>query len=205
MKLLDTRGYVYDVYDLGNGRVLKKEKAVADQYSQHALYGNSADYVDEHKERARHLAAVLLDKELIGNPMYEEGESYTQDKAIILEDYIQTHTLSENKLIIDSYIRSIFDSWQNGFADIIFNFSHNNGVSTNGRVIQIDFNEVTFLKSDVAERIHIQRWLLAFSYTKYLPEGDLKVYYAEAMAKAMTLENLEKYWKDNAELLEKTQ
>ena len=203
MKLLDTRGYVYDVYDMGDGRVLKKEKPMRLQYAQHAVHGNTPGYVRTHKRRGRKLADGIADPDLIGNPIFPDSKSYTQDKVTILEHYIESHALEENKKIIDAYIESIFDTWKNGFSDIIFNFSHNNGVAPSGRVILIDFNEVTFDKNVVLERFAIKRWLKAASYTKWLQEGDLKRYYAEAMENAMTPANLDRYWHDNAKLLAK--
>lgn len=197
MKLLDTRGYVYDVYDQGNGRVLKKEKPAARQYLLHRAHDNTPAYVREHKERARKLAAHILDRGLIGDPVFLGKRSYTQDRVVILEEYILSHTLSENKKVVDVYIRSIYDSWANGFSDIIFNFSHNAGVNGAGRVILIDFNEVTFNKNVIFSRLKAQRWLKALSYTTWLPEGPLKEYYATAMSEAMTPENLDRYWRDN--------
>ncbi len=205
MKCIDRRGFTYTVYDLGNGRVLKKEKPFLLQYLLHRSHGHTKEYVLRHFAQARLLASVCSDKELLGNPEFTGKRSYTQDVVTVIDSYFSSHTLEENKAIVDGFIQCVFDTWKSGFSDIIFNFTRNNGVTSGGRVILIDFNEVTFRKGDVRALMESERWLHCYSYTRDLPDGALKAYYAEAMAKAMTLENLDRYWKDNEQLLGKTQ
>lgn len=202
MKLLDTRGYIFDVYNLENGRVLKKEKSIVKQYALHLPHGNSPAYVEEHKKRGMFLAKTLSHLEIIGNPEIVDDTSYTQDKAVPIKAYFKGHSFEENTKIIDGYSALMYECWRHGFSDIILNFDRNCGVMDDGRVILFDFNEITFDKAMVADRISIKRWLKAAAY-KDLPEGPLKEYYADAMEKAMTLENLDLYWKDNEQLLGK--
>lgn len=206
MKCIERRGFTYNVYDMGNGKVLKKEKPKFLQYFRHRTYKHSMEYVRRHKAQALLLAALCEDRELIGNPEFlPDGSSYIQDRAEILDAYIASHTFEENKKILDKYIQSIFDTWQNGFCDIVFNFTRNAGVLPGGRVALVDFNEVTFSKADVAELIRIKRWSRALSYKEGLRESKLKEYYLSAMERTMTLENLDRYWRDNDQLLAKTQ
>ncbi len=201
MKLLDRRGYIYNVYDMGDGRVLKKEKPELLQYMLHFLHGRGPSYAKMHKERSRRIAKTIPDLGLIGNPVFLTDESYTQDKVEVIGAYFKSHSLPENKIVIDSYIECIYQCWKNGFSDLIFNFTRNNGVAQNGRVVLFDFNEVTFDKVVTEERLKIQRWKNTLSYME-LPEGPLKEYYAGAMEEAMTLENLNRNWKDNPNLHE---
>ena len=203
---ISKNGFVYDVYDLGDGRVLKKEKPKLKQWWQHAyMAGNLPTHVERNNALSRRLVGAIGDLSFLGNPCFESKRSYTQDKLAILEHYFSDHSLDESKRAIDSFIECIFESWRNGFSDVIFNFTHNNGAYPDGRVALIDFNEVVIHKNIVAEKIRIKRWLFSFSYNKKLQEGPLKAYYAEAMAKAIALENLDKYWKDNEKLLGKTE
>ena len=195
MRLLDERGFTFRVYDLGNGRVLKKEKPIEEQHAAHAEHDNDAEYVKTHHARARQLAFVCADRELIGNPEFLDEHSYTQDKCIVLDAYFAAHDLEQNKRIIDGFIQCMFDMWANGFSDIIFNCTRNNGVLPNGRVILIDFNEVTFEKDEIRALLQNKRWLRSYAYTLDLAEGPLRAYYAEAMEKAMTAENLDLHWK----------
>lgn len=203
-KLIERRGFTYNVYDIGNGRVLKKEKPRIQQYLLHLPFRHSPKYVRTHRLRARKLMKALSGAELVGNPMRVNNRSYAQDKAIILDAYFATHALEENKKILDGYIQSIFDTWQHGFSDIIFNFTRNCGVVPNGRVILVDFNEVTFDKEEVRRLIESKRFFRALSYTHGLPGRELKEYYRNAMEEQMTVANLDRYWKDNEQLLAKT-
>jgi len=198
MQLLDSRGFIYDVYDLENGRVFKKQKPKFLQYFKHLYWAQHWPlHVERNQRRARKLADRLTDQELIGNPRFESKHSYTQDKVTLYENYIPEHSLEENKRAIDAYIASIYECWKHGFADTVFNFTHNNGFNSRGRSVLIDFNEITFDKAFVLEQIGMRRWLLSWSYRKKLPEGPLKIYYAESMNAALTKEALHRYWKDN--------
>ena len=205
MQLITRKGFVYDVYDLGDGRVLKREKPKLRQYATHLfLAGHVPWHVERNNALGRKLAASIVDSGLLGRPRFENDRSYTQDKVVLLQDYFPGHSLEENKRAVDGCIACIFACWSNGFSDMIFNFMDSNGFGSDGRVAIIDFNEIAVRKEMVAERIRSKRWLVSFSYTKKLHDGALKAYYAEAMARAMTPENLEKHWKDNEQLLAKT-
>ncbi len=199
MHLLDERGFTYRVYDLGNGRVLKREKPIDEQHAAHAKHNNDAEYVRTHHARAKLLASSCSDRELLGHPEFLDEHSYMQDKCTVLDAYFAAHDIEQNTKIIDGFIQCMFDMWANGFSDIIFNCTRNNGVLPNGRVILIDFNEVTFEKSDVLALIESKRWLRSYAYTLDLSDGPLKDYYAEAMERAMTTGNVDLYWKDGSQ------
>ncbi len=200
---IETRGFTYNVYDLGDGRVLKKEKPRLQQYFLHLPFKHSPRYVRTHRLRASRLMRSLADKSIIGNPEQVTRRSYSQDKAVILDAYMAEHTLEENMKVLDGYVQSIFEAWKNGFCDIIFNFTRNSGI-VRDRVVLVDFNEVTFDKEEIRKLILSKRWLRALSFKQGLREDALKEYYRKAMDEHMTVANLEHYWKDNAELLEKT-
>ena len=205
MKCISRRGLTYNVYDMGDGRVLKKEKALFYQYFLHLPFNHSPRYVHKHKRQAERLMSVLGEADFLGRPKFLSSRSYTQDMVSVFDSYIETHSLEDNKHAIDVYIQHIFTTWSYGFSDIIFNFTRNCGVLSDGKVALIDFNEITFQKEIVAEKILAKRWLKAYSYWKDLQDEPLKAYYAKTMAEAMTLDNLDRYWKDNAKLLDKTQ
>lgn len=204
LPLVDGRGYIYDVFDMGDGRVLKKEKPKWKQYWLHLQHNHSPAHVEKNNALSRHLTSVLPNLAVLGHPTWLSKRSYTQDKVVILEDYFKSHSFEENKRVIDALIQSIFETWSLGFGDLIFNVTHNNGLRADGSVILLDFNEVSVHKEDILARIAMRRWVKAHSYTRVLPDGELKVYYAAAMDAAMTEENLNRYWKDNEQLLAKT-
>lgn len=204
MRLLDIRGYIYTVYDLGNGRVLKKEKPKLLQYCLHLMHWHMPWHVEQNNALSRRLTGSLADLAVLGNPKWLSKHAYTQDKVTILEHYFTQRSFSESTRAIDAYIQCVFDTWKNGFSDVIFNFSHNNGIQPDGTVILLDFNEIVVEKEAVAERIRSKRWLRTDSLNKHVKDEAIKAYFREAMEKAMTLENLDKYWKDNEKLLERS-
>ena len=94
--------------------------------------------------------------------------------------------------IIDQYIDLIVRFWEYGFADRVYNFTINNGITEKGKLILLDFNEVTFKKEDVARSIETKRWKRAWSCTS-LPV-PYRRYYEQRMDEVMTEENLDRHW-----------
>ncbi len=200
MNLIDSKGFFYNVYDIGNGRILKIEKPRIVQYLKHYFFaGRFPKEVKNLAKTSYKIIGSVIDQELIANPKKENGNSYSQDKVEILDNYIYTHTFEENKRIIDLYVNHILETWQNGFSDKIFNFTRNCGIDKNRKIVLVDFNEVTCDKKVVSDLIHKKRWLHAWSYTHWLSftNKDLWKYYKKVMDSKITHENLEKFWKDS--------
>lgn len=200
MNLIDKKGFYYNVYDVGNGRVLKVEKPRIIQYLKHFfLAGRLPSKVKNSAEISYRIIESSIDQKLIANPKKETSNSYSQDKVETLGVYISTHSFEENKEIIDLYIEHILETWQNGFSDKIFNFTRNCGIDKNGRIVLLDFNEVVFNKESVRKLINKKRWLHSWSYTYwlYFTNRNLWLYYRSVMDKKITFENLEIFWKDS--------
>jgi hypothetical protein len=79
-----------------------------------------------------------------------------------------------------------------GMVEGIYNFTINCGVTSNKKVVLIDFNEITFTKSDVLVHIQNKKWLKQWSYTQL--SKPLQFYYAQKMDNQITIENLEFLW-----------
>lgn len=198
MKLINRKGFFYNVYDMGNGRVLKIEKPRIIQYIKHYFWaGRLPKEVRTLAEISYKIIRSNIDPTLIANPKKENGNSYSQDKVEILENYISLHTIEENKKIIDIYTDHILETWQNGFSDLIFNFTINCGLDKKGKIVLVDFNEVTFDKEEVNKLINKKRWLDSWSRTHWLSftDKELWAYYSVAMESKITIENLERFWK----------
>ena len=86
------QGYYYDVYDLGNGRVLKtgtnhgtRLKKLFDWYgktrrSQMRIFFTYPRYAwDARRELKRSVETSTLDPEIFGNPVFKNGFDYEQD------------------------------------------------------------------------------------------------------------------------------
>ncbi len=206
MKLIDA-GYQYRVFDLENGKVLKRKCSTFRTfyqmfrvYRRHdmsqwsalkkslAFLRKSKDTIFEVKRRLTQIPPHLL-----GNPDFKKGINYEQDKVEIVEKYFNHHSLEENKLLIDKYIQLTQFLWEYGIHDVIYKIRANYGVNSKNEIVLIDFNEVTFSKDEALETIQNKDWLRSRWYAQ-LEEGDLKNYYSDSMNTKITEENFNLHW-----------
>jgi hypothetical protein len=201
------RGWLYAVYDLGNGRVRKivysdlvRFFVIFFQLGHFSI----SDTISEMKRVKRdayqaysYLRKIkVIDSKILGNPVFIDELSYEQDKVSVVGDLLKDKDLNEGERIIGQYVRFIHETWRHGFADKIFNFTINNGVDGEGNIIQIDFGELSLSRSDVEREVSDSSWLTSFSYITLSP-FELKKHYQELMKKELTLENLNSNWKGN--------
>lgn len=130
---------------------------------------------------------------LLGNPIFISESSYEQDKVRILDEVFNDISFDQQKQIIKWYIDLIHITWKYGFADCVFNFTINNGFDKSGRMIQLDFGEITSEKSKMETMIKNQRWLKSFSY-KTLKSDELKSYYSKIMSEELNVAKLNQLW-----------
>jgi hypothetical protein len=202
------QGLSYTVYELPNNRVLKKPTFNFYKFSKLLLWSvryrfnlslvkKLSPIISSGKESIDVLRENIdkIDSKVIGNPVFCDSLEYTQDKVEILDIYFKSHSHDENKKIVDNYIQNTFETWQNGFSDIDFNFAMNSGVTNAGFVVLADINGLCFDKNELAELIKKQVWLNKHSFT-HLVDEDLKKYFKDEMDKHLTLSNLELYWEN---------
>lgn len=203
------QGYYYNVYDLGNGRVVKNIKSRFDRFfticklSAFFLPVVWSEFSRSEVERQKipglykTLQTQERDLSILGNPKFINETDYEQDLVIVLDDALKASDLNQQKKLIDLFIESIFSNWKQGFSERVFNFTINNGLDKNGKVVLLDFDEITFEKSEALKRINNKRWLRAASlrFFEFTYSKELKDYYIVQMEKGMTEENLNKYWK----------
>lgn len=199
-------GLQYNVYDIYNGRVSKITTSTFEKINTLKRWGNYD--LSKIKKKIKSINKITpksikgvksipnFNFNLIGNPFFKEKLNYEQDKVILLGKYFSAHSLQENKNIIDLYIKNIFVLWKFGVSDTVFNFTINNGVNKNGEVILSDIGELTFVKKDVAGYIKEKKWLKKWSLKDDISDLKLKSYIAKKFDEKLTLENLEKYWKN---------
>jgi hypothetical protein len=102
-------GWQYSVYDLGNGKVLKKLNSVFRRFyfiskvilpRQIKRAYKIPNYVRAMKVKAQESFDILsrtnLDSSLIGNVVFKNGLDYEQDKVESLEDYLKRVNLEES-------------------------------------------------------------------------------------------------------------
>jgi hypothetical protein len=133
-----------------------------------------------------------IDKELLVNPVFLDGINYEQDKVEPIYQYFKHKPSKECEYIIDQVIELTKSLWVHGMVEGIYNFTINCGVTSNKKVVLIDFNEITFTKSDVLVHIQNKKWLKQWSYTQL--SKPLQFYYAQKMDNQITIENLEFLW-----------
>jgi hypothetical protein len=197
------RGWQYDVYDSGNGRVLKKPYSRVSRFLR--IFRQSGEFslrmardemtrVDRDGRAAEEfVSSHRVDRALLGNPKFNPDGSYEQDKTIVFEKAWESASTERRKEMLRAYTELIHATWRDGFADRIFNFSVNNGFDVLGRLIQIDFGEMALSREKVEHNIRNKRWQKSYSYLSLTPP-DMKSYYEQLMDAEITLENLERYW-----------
>ncbi len=129
---------------------------------------------------------------LLGNPVFINALEYKQDKCVILKNSISTMSESEFKRWIDEYLEVIRVTWSCGFSDLIFNFTVNTGRDKNGRLVQVDFNEISFDKKLVIQQIQKKYWIHNYSYTSLPP--NFKKIWEESAEKSLNEEQLAIHW-----------
>ncbi len=195
-------GYYYEVYDLNNGKVLKKKKAFSEITK--AFEGkNRLGYLEKIYKTRKHIRYCervtetikksLIPKELLANPLCLNKTDYEQDKVVLLMDYFDSHSLQENKLIVDSYIDLTREFLGHGIHDNVYKFKNGYGINASGKVVCIDFNEMIFSKEKVLELVSNEEWRKQAQFTKF-PEGELKEYIGEKFKEILNSEIINKYW-----------
>jgi hypothetical protein len=202
MKLID-RGYYYDVYDLGNGLVYKKRRNIfltllffifhfrnklnklPDQFN-YFLFVNK-NLKNNYKQIPKCCYPIL------GNPIFNKnGIDYKQNKCLILKDCLKDISNNDFSFWVDEYIKTIHLTWMYGFSDVIFNITMNTGKDISGRIVQVDFNEISFNKEDVLKQLEKKYWTCNFSFGQL--SNEQKEVFLEKMNKDINKEKLEVLW-----------
>lgn len=206
------RGWQFSVYDLGNGRVLKKKYSNFERFSliKEKQIKKGKPYsalqilfsILQVNKMARHSnnyvrkLSAKFNLSFLGNPLFDKSGGYEQDKVLLLENALNGCSLDDGKKLFDQYTSLIHQTWKYGFSDIMFNFLENNGMDRNGKIIQSDFGEITFNKNEVLENIKNKRWLKSNHFIKF-PGGELKEYYKFIMEREITPKSLDNFWRYN--------
>ncbi len=200
-------GFYYQVYDLGNGRVLKKVNSHSVMLKKLLLWYGVTPWKKVRQvfvypytfyciRQSLKLSARIAryNPDITGNPVFGPRYEYEQDKAEILEEYFEKHSLDQNKRIFDQFILLLKHLWTQAFADTVYNCTINNGISIKtGQLIYIDFNECTTRKERIINDIKSQKWCTQSSLL-HMPPGELKDYILEKMESEITIPELERLW-----------
>jgi hypothetical protein len=204
------KGFQYHVYDAGKGRVVKIHQNNLERFVETFFSRDSGERynlksslrtVRELNEWSRQSIMELKKKlalippPLLGNPVFKGGVNYEQDAATPLGKYIATHSLEENKKIIQGYAIMILELWKYGLSDGNYNFMFNSGVDKEGRVIQLDLGDFIFEREVIEKHISFKMWITHSDSYYTMSEGELREFYEDEMNRLVTLENLDKTWR----------
>jgi len=196
------KGLQYVVYEKNKCRVLKIPTTRRQKISMLKSWG-----VDAAGQKKKALEAERLTRQsvkglkkiigridpgLVGNPVFF-GLSYEQDKIVSLGDYIARHSFKKNKKIVAAYVKSVIATWRYGFSDTVFNFTINNGIAKDGRVILTDLGELTFSKATMKRLVRKKSWLDHWSY-RNLGDEKLKDYFKKVMDAKINATTFKKNW-----------
>ena len=187
-------GWQYAVYDMRNGRVLKKFHSLPMAYwvigkdvfasSDHQL-ASVPSFVRSMKEKARESFAALkrcsVPDELIGNPHFLNGLDYEQDKVTPLGGLLSSASIRDQKGQIDRFIDFCKVLYGYGLIDKSFNITKNFGVMGQA-VILTDIGEL-FDDKEIIERQIIKRaWTKAY-VTDGISDAEVRAYFIAQMDK----------------------
>lgn len=196
-------GYYYNVFEINTDRVVKVIKNKFRIYI-FIFFANKLNISNTEKEYKTVLSSIpnlkntytkiltsLSDKSILGNPAFLNNTDYKQDKAKELRNINDLKELDFKKVIND-YTNLLKKLWSFGISDSVFNFSINCGYNKIGELILLDFNEMTFDKSEVNNQITNKVWLQRVSYLRLTT--DKQKVFEKIMNKEITVEVLEKCW-----------
>lgn len=198
-------GLQFNVYDLGNGKVMKTFRTKFQMYLTNILWEpylifapwilrKQINHAKEDRNFSINYFKKNKHKDLLANLEFKKNQIF-QDEVIPIKKVIGKN-FNKDKEIIDNYSNFILDCWKGGFADKIYNFTLNNGIDKKGKVVLIDFGEITTEKEKIKNAIVSERWKKAGCY-KFRIHGKTKKYYKQKMEETLTLNNLERYWNSN--------
>ncbi len=197
-------GYFYDVYDIGNNRILKKKKSfgeIAESIKGNTNMGiltkwfKTYRYVKNAENVTKRIKNTFPSSALafLGHPVFKDGVDYEQDKVTLLMDYFDTHSLEENKIVIDKYTKLIKEFLKYGIHDYVYKFKNSYGVNREGEVVFIDFNEVTFSKTKTLNLAKVKHWREEAQFRKFA-EGELKAYIETKLNETLTPDSVSQLW-----------
>ncbi len=191
MKLLG-RGWQYGVYDLDNGRVVKKYNSWITAYAvmlrecfpytKHSLWKLPRYYRDCRRMALEFLAKlekVNVEPWMLGNPKVLDALDYEQDKVIPLREYLDKATLEEGRETIDKFVAFNKELVGRCVIDKRFNIAKNFGMDAQGRVILTDLGEVCSDKENIMRQIQKRIWTRPDVLMSLSP--DLQGYFVERM------------------------
>ncbi len=164
-------GWQYGVYDLENGRVLKKFHSPLKSYwvilkdifpfKQDSIFeipGFSRGMKVKALESFEILKKKNLPPEWLGNPKFINDLDFEQDKAFPLHDIFSQSEVEEAKGIIDKFVEFNKKLLERGVIDKSFNITKNYGLNSDGEIVLIDIGELFDNPERIKEQCAGRAW-----------------------------------------------
>ena len=211
---LDERGWLigvggqYTVHDLGSGRVVKIPNSMdgarrfvggwgphVSKMKRHFPLEETAGSRAFNVPHALRLAARYPTlSAALAHPRAMSGECFSQDKVQVLYDLIPKASPDEIRGYLDGYADVCQLCWRYGINDCILFFSVNNGIDAQGKVVFLDFGEVTFDTTLVASQAEKAIWETKDVLLKGFLPPEHHDYYFQAMESRLSGGNFERHW-----------
>ncbi len=166
------QGWQYTIYDLDNGRVLKKFhswfRAYLVIFKQIFPFNNDSlfeipAFIKDLKEKADVSFEILKRKnipnEWMANPKFINKYDFEQDKVIPLHDVLTGIDIEADKKVIDQFIefnKKLFDL---GVIDKGFNITKNFGINNKGEIVLIDIGELFDNPEQIRKQLKNRGWI----------------------------------------------
>jgi hypothetical protein len=170
MRLLG-RGWQYTVYDLGNGKVLKRYNTWFEAYRvmlkdslMHArlpvlLFSK---YYNEGKVCARqslgNITKSSLSPIMFGSPKMISEYDYEQTYAEPLSRYLKRVSTEKGKEMIDAFIEFNKTLARNSLLEKNCNIGDNFGINESGEIVIIDLGEICTSQKEIQQQINNRVW-----------------------------------------------
>ena len=165
------QGWQYTVYDLENGRVLKKfhswTRAYFVIFREIFPFNNDSffeipTFIKDMKRKAdvsfEILKKVNLLQEWMANPRFINKYDFEQDKVIPLHDVFDNLDTNEIKNIINQFIELNKKLMSFGIIDKSFNITKNYGLNNKKEIVLIDIGELFDDKDLIDKQIKNRVW-----------------------------------------------
>ena len=188
-------GWQYAVYDLGNGRVLKKFHSwgracffiIKDifPFNKDSLF-KIPGFIRGVKEKAEDSFVILksgiIPSEWIANPKFVNEYDFEQDKVIPLHDLFENLNTEEIKKVIDEFIVFNKKMLDLGVIDKGFNITRNYGVNSKGEIVLIDIGELFNDKEMIEKQLRSRAWDKSYVSGR-IKDKEAEKYFVEQMDK----------------------
>ncbi|MBP7005635.1 hypothetical protein KBB27_00730 [Patescibacteria group bacterium] len=186
-------GWQYTVYDLHNGRVLKKYNSpfrtswiILKDVVPGEMGGirKIPQYIHDLKRKAQISFDILTHKNLpaawFGNFTRLHGLDYEQDKITPLHDVFAKASREHSKNTVDQFVKFNERLLSHGIVDKFFNISKNFGLDANGEMVLADIGELVEDEQKILKLRASRVWAVDYKL-KWIRDKEVRGYFVEQM------------------------